>query len=104
MGGDYQRPGSGRAHGGNQGESGRDVVCVERANHQRDARVLPYPGTDAGDRVRAPTAGGRPDHAYPYDLSRSYQRLRKEVSTTLMMKRIGVRTLLALSLTASATA
>src|SRR5580704_1843934 len=104
MGGDYQRPGSRRAHGADQGESGRDVVCVERTNHQRDARVLSYSGAHAGDRVRAPTAWGRPDHAHPYHLSGSHQRLRKEVSSAFMMKRIGVSALLALSLTVSATA
>src|SRR5580700_10152994 len=101
MGGDCQRTGSGGAHGGDQGESVRNVVRVERTDHQRDACVLSDSGTDIGDRVRTPAAWGRPDDAYPYDLPGSDQRLREEVSgalSTVTMRRIGVRTLLAVSL------
>src|SRR5437762_10886923 len=83
MGGDYQRPFSTGAHGGDQGEPFRNMVRLERADHQRDARVLSDSGTDIGDRVRAPAAWGRPDHAHPYDLPGSDERLREEVSGTL---------------------
>src|SRR5258708_2629448 len=83
MGGDYPRTGSGGAHGGDQGESVRNVVRVERTDHQRDAGVLPDSGTDSGDRVRAPAAWGRPDDAHPYDLPGSDERLREEVSGAL---------------------
>src|SRR6059036_1631882 len=107
MGGDYPRTGSGGAHVGDQDESVRNVVRVERADHQRDAGVLPDSGTDAGDRVRAPAAWGRPDDAHPYDLPGSDQRLREEVSgalSTAMMRRMGVSALLALSLIGGAAA
>src|SRR5713101_8077843 len=83
MGGDCQRTCSGGAHGGDQGESLRNVVRVERTDHQRDAGVLPDSGTDGGDRVRAAAAWGRPDNAYPYDLPGSDERLREEVSGAL---------------------
>src|SRR5258708_37523908 len=101
MGGDCQRTGSGGAHGGNQGEPVRNVVRVERVDHQRDAGVLSDSGTDTGDRVRAPAAGGRPDNAHPYDLPGSDERLRKEVSgalSTVTMRRMGMSAMLALSL------
>src|SRR5207249_6590265 len=101
MGGDCQRTGSRGAHGGDQGESVRNVVRLERADHQRDARVLSDSGTDGGDRVRAPAAWGRPDDAHPYDLPGSDERLREEVSgalSTVTMRRMGVSVLLALSL------
>src|ERR1700682_4170999 len=94
MGVDCQRTGSGGAHGGDQGESVRNVVRVERTDHQREAGVLSDSGTDAGDRVRAPAAGGRPDHAHPYDLPGSDERLREEVSgalSTVTVRRLGVR-------------
>src|SRR5947207_8159450 len=83
MGGDYQRTGRGGAHGGDQDESVRNLVRVERTDNQRHAGVLPDSGTYAGDRVRAPAAWGRPDDAHPYDLPRSDKRLREEVSGTL---------------------
>src|SRR5438552_1118079 len=101
MGGDYPRTGRGGAHGGDQGESVRHLVRVERTDHQRDAGVLPDSGTDGGDRVRAPAAGRRPDDAHPYDLPGSHERLREEVSgalSTVTMSRMGVSALLALSL------
>src|SRR5216684_3971781 len=74
MGGDCQRTRSCGAHGGDQGESVRNVVCVERTDYQRDAGVLPDSGTDSGDRVRAPAAWGRSDDAHPYDLPGSDER------------------------------
>src|SRR2546425_3463907 len=101
MGGDCQRTGSGGAHGGDHGESVRNVVRVERTDHERDAGILPDSGTDGGDRVRAPAAWGRPDDAHPYDLPGSHERLREEVSgalSTVTMRRMGVSVLLALSL------
>src|SRR3989454_10134643 len=107
MGGDCQRTGSGGAHGGDQGESVRNVVRVERTDHERDAGVLSDSGTDSGDRVRAPAAWGRPDDAHPYDLPGSYERLREEVSgalSTVTMRRMGVSALLALSLVGGAAA
>src|SRR5207237_1126121 len=107
MGGDYQPRGSGGAHGRDQGESVRNVVRVERTDHQRDAGVLPDSGTDAGDRVRAPAAWGRPDDAHPYDLPGSDERLREEVSGALSavaMRRMGASALLALSLVGGAAA
>ncbi len=107
MGGDCSRTGSGGAHGGDQGECGRNLVRVERTDHQRDARVLSDSGTDSGDRVRAPAAWGRPDDAHPYDLPGSDERLREEVSgalTTVTMRRMGVSVLLALSLIGGAAA
>src|SRR5882724_7314730 len=107
MGGDCPRTGSGGAHGGDQGESVRNLVRVERTHHQRDAGVLSDSGTNSGDRVRAPAARGRPDDAYPYDLPGSDERLREEVSgalSTITMKRIGVSALLVLSLVGDAVA
>src|SRR5437773_12292644 len=107
MGGDFQRTGSVGAHDGDQGESVRNVVRVERTDHQRDAGVLPDSGTDGGDRVRAPAAWRRPDDAHPYDLPGSDERLREEVSgalSTVTMKRMGVSALLALSLVGDASA
>src|SRR5271169_2880633 len=107
MGGDCQRTGSGGAHGGDQGESVRNVVRVERTDHQRDAGVLSDSGTDTSDRVRAPATWGRPDDAYPYDLPGSDERLREEISGTLStvaMRRMGVSVLLALSLVGGAAA
>src|ERR1700731_3585939 len=101
MGGNCPRTGSGCAHVGDQGESVRNVVRVERTDHQRDAGVLPDSGTDGGDRVRAPAAWGRPDDAHPYDLPGSDERLREEVSgalSTVTIRRMGVSMLLALSL------
>src|ERR1700730_4411680 len=106
MGGNCPRTSSGGAHGGDQGESVRNVVRVERTDHQREAGVLSDSGTDAGDRVRAPAAGGRPDHAHPYDLPGSDQRLREEVGgafSTVTMRRIAVG-MLALSLAGGAAA
>src|SRR6266478_9872149 len=107
MGGDCPRTSSGSAHGGDQGESVRNVVRVERTDHQRDAGVLPDSGTDSGDRVRAPAAWGRPDDAHPYDVPGSDERLREEVSgalSTVMTRRIGVSALLALYLAGGAAA
>src|ERR1035438_3273765 len=107
MGGDCQRTSSGRAHGGDQGESVRNVVRVERTDHQRDAGVLSDSGTDTGDRVRPSAARGRPDHAHPHNLSGSHERLREEVRgalSTVTMKRMGVSALLALSLIGGAAA
>ena len=52
-----------------------DLVRVERPDDERQRRVLPDPGADAGDRVRA--AAQRRSH--PHDLPRSDQRLRREV-------------------------
>src|SRR6266851_7472402 len=107
MGGDRQRTGSGAAHGGDQGESARNVVRVERTDHQRDAGVLPDSGTDGCDRVRAPAAWGRPDDAHPYDLPGSDERLREEISgarSTVTMRRMGASVLLALSLVGSVAA
>src|SRR5438477_8840100 len=107
MGGDCQRTGSGGAHGGDQGESARNVVRVERTNHQRDAGVLSDSGANISDRVRAPAAWGRPDDAHPYDLPRSHERLREEVRgalSTLTMRRIIVSALLALILVGGAAA
>src|SRR5438477_11332743 len=107
MGGDCQRTGRCGAHGGDTGESVRNVVRVERADHQRDAVVLSDSGTDIGDRVRASAAWGRPDDAHPYDLPGSDERLREEVSgasSTVTMKQIGVSVLLALSLPGGAAA
>src|SRR5580700_2020729 len=107
MGGDYQRTGSGGAHGGDQGESFRNMVRVERTDHQWDAGVLPDSGTNRGDRVRAPAPRGRPDHAHPYDLPGPDERLREEISgamSTVTMRRIGVSALLALSLVGGASA
>src|ERR1700732_5386593 len=101
MGGDCQRTGSGGAHRGDQGESVRNVVRVERTDHQRDSGILPDSGTDAGDRVRAPAAWGRPDDAHPYDLPGSDERLREEVIGALRavtMRRTGESALLALIL------
>src|ERR1700736_5265185 len=98
--GDCPRTGSGGAHGGDQGESARNVVRVERTDDQRDAGVLSDSGTDSGDRVRASAAWWRPDDAHPYDLSGSDERLREEVSGALSavaMRRLGGRVLLALS-------
>src|SRR6266513_896638 len=107
MGGDYPRTGSGGAHGGDQGESVRNVVRVERTDHQRHAGVLSDSGTDTGNRIRAPAAWGRPDDAHPYDLPGSDERLREEVSgalSTFTMRRLGVSALLALSLVADVSA
>src|SRR3984957_4240073 len=107
MGADCQRTGSGDAHGGDQGESVRNVVRMERTDHQRHAGVLSDSGTDSGDRVRAPAAWGRPDDAHPYDLSGSDERLREEVSGALSMvtmRRMGVSALLGLSLVGDAAA
>src|SRR5712671_7207958 len=107
MGGDCQRTGSGGAHGGDQGESVRNVVRVERADHQRDAGILSDSGTDSGNRVRAPAAWRRPDDAHSYDLPGSDERLREEVSgalSTVTMRRMGVSVLLALSLLGGAPA
>src|SRR5438105_1177179 len=107
MGSDCQRTGRRGAHGGDQGESARNVVGVERTDHQRDAGVLPDSGTNAGDRIRTPAARGRPDDAHPYDLPGSDERLRKEVSgalSTVTMRRMGVSVLLALSLIGGAAA
>src|SRR5260370_4106456 len=107
MGGDCQRTVSVGAHGGDQGESVGNVVRVERTDHQRDACILSDSGTDAGDRVRAPAARGRPDDAHPYDLPGSDERLREKVSgalSTITMMRMGVSTLLALSLVGAAVA
>src|SRR5580692_9478267 len=101
MGWDRQRTGSGGAHGGDQGEYFRNVVRMERADHQRDTGLLSDSRTDTGDRVRAPAAGGRPDDAYSHDIPRSNERLREEVSgalSTVTMKRMGVTALLALGL------
>src|SRR6266581_4833397 len=107
MGGDCSRTGSGGAHGGDQSESVRNVVRVERTDHERDAGVLSDSGTDSGYRVRAQAARGRPDDAHPYDLPGSDERLREEVSgalSTAMMRRMGVSALLALSLVGGAAA
>src|SRR5438874_10869388 len=107
MGGDCQRTGGGGAHGGDQGESDRNMVRVERTDHQRDAGILPDSGTDIGDRVRAPAAWGRPDDAHPYDLPGSDERLREEISgasSTVTMRRMGISVLLALSLPGGAAA
>src|SRR5258707_13628597 len=107
MGGDCQRTGSGGAHGGDQGDSVRNVVRLERTDHQRDAGVLPDSGADSGDRVRAPAAWGRPDDAHPYDLPGSDERLREEACgalSTVTMRRMGASVLLALSLVGSAAA
>src|SRR5258706_14481313 len=107
MGGDCPRRGSDGTHGGDQGESVRNVVRMERTHHQRNAGVLSDSGTDIGDRVRAPAAWGRPDDAHPYDLPGSNERLRKEVSgalSTVTMRRMGVSALLALSLVTGASA
>src|SRR5271168_3751126 len=107
MGGDCPRIGSGGAHGGDPGESVRNLVRLERTDHQREAGVLPDSRTDPGDRVRAPAAWGRPDHAHPYDLPRSDQRLREEVSGALSIvtiRRMGASAVLALSLIGRASA
>src|SRR5260370_34822027 len=107
MGGDCQRTGSGGGQGGDTGEPARNMVRVERTDHQRDARVLSDSGTDIGDRVRAPAAWGRPDHAHPYDLPGSDERLREEVRgalSTVTMRRMGMSALLALSLVGGAAA
>src|SRR5882762_7357605 len=107
MGGDCERTGGSGAHGGDQGESLGNVVRVERTDHQRDAGLLSDSGTDSCDRVRAPAAWGRPDDAHPYDLPRSDERLREEVSgalITVTRKRLGVSMLLALSLVGGADA
>src|SRR5260370_40256524 len=112
MGGDCQRTSSRGAHGGDQGEPVRNVVRVERTDHQRDAGLLSDSGTDIGDRVRAPAAGGRSDHAHPYDLPGADQRLRKEVRgalrivtlSTVMIRRMGLSALLALNLAEGASA
>src|SRR6266550_8027250 len=107
MGGDCPRTGCGGAHGGDQDESARNVVRVEWTDHQRDAGVLPDSGTDGGDRVRAPAAWGRPDEPHPYDVPGPDERLREEVSgalSTVMMRRMGVSVLLALSLIGDAAA
>ena len=53
----------------------QNLLRLERPDDQRQRRVFPHPGADAGDRVRA--AGRRRSH--PHDLSRSDQRLRCEV-------------------------
>ena len=52
-----------------------DLFRVERPDDGGQRRVLPHPGADAGDRVRA--AGRRRSH--PHHLPRSDQRLRCEV-------------------------
>src|SRR5260370_25972625 len=112
MGGDYQRTGSRGAHGGDQSEFVRNVVRVERTDHQRNAGVLPDSGTDVSDRVRASAAGGRPDDAHPYDLPGSDERLREEVGSALnssalsivTMTRMGVSALLLLILSGGAAA
>src|SRR5580700_9659765 len=106
MGVDCQRTVGGRAHGGDQGESPGNVVRVERTDHQRNAGILSDSRTDAGHRVRASAVGRRPDHAHPYHLPRSDQRLRKEVSGALsfLMRGTGVSALLALSVAGTADA
>src|SRR5258708_14797665 len=112
MGGDCQRTSSRGTHGGDQGEPVRNVVRVERTDHQRNAGLLSDSGTDIGDRVRAPAARGRSDDAHPYDLPGSDERLRKEVRgalrivtlSTVMMRRTGLSALLALSLAEGAAA
>src|SRR4051812_4709281 len=107
MGGNRQRTGSRRPHGGDPGEPARNLVRLERAHHQRHAGLLPHSGTDFGDRVRAPAARRRPHHAHPYDLPRSHQRLRQEVCgalSTVTLRPIVGSVLLALSLAGAAAA
>ena len=63
------------AHGRDPRQPAADLLRVERPDDQRQRRLLPHPGADAGHRVRA--AGQRRSH--PHHLPRSDQRLRCEV-------------------------
>src|SRR6202035_4741846 len=89
------RTGGGGTLGGDQSESVRNLVRMERTDHQWDAGVLPDSRSDTGDRVRAPAPGRRPDEAHPHQLPGSDERLREEV-IIITMTRKGV---IALSLT-----
>src|SRR5262249_2430464 len=53
----------------------KDLFRLERFDQERRAGLLPDPGAEPGDRVRA--AAGRP-RSHSHDLSRSDERLRRE--------------------------
>src|SRR5271165_4373747 len=72
------------------------MVRLERAYHERHTRLLPNSGSHRRDRIRAPAARRRSHDAYPHDLSRSHQRLRKEVRKA--MRPVAAGALLALTL------
>ena len=57
------------AHGRDQGDIAADLLRVERPDDERQHGVLPDPGADAGDRVRATAQPG----SHPHDLPRSDQ-------------------------------
>ena len=60
------------ADGGDQGEPAEDLFRVERPDDERQRRVLPHPGSDAGHRIRARSGTSTHIHTIYRDPTNDY--------------------------------